>query len=100
MDQIFDQSIIVTQSIKTDSINIACLQANRSNKGDMLASVKILQALQRALRQMIYIGRDTYPTFLYHASAIATKTSDLHVRHLKELYLTIFYATTTPPILS
>lgn len=97
IDQSLDRSIIITQSTKTDNIDFTWLQAHRSNKRDVPASPANLQAFRQVLGQMLYICKKTYPSLLYHTSAMATKTSDLNIHHLKELYSILSPTSTMTP---
>lgn len=97
IDQVQNPTVIVSQSANISSIDMACLQAHRQNKGDIQASPANVQAFQRILEQMLYIERKTNPVLLYHASAMACKTLDLHVLHLKELHSTLTHTSATTP---
>lgn len=100
IDQLSDGSITVTQVGKSDIIDTTCPQACKANKGDSPASSDDVHTFRRVLSQMMYIGRTASPTLLYNASALECKTSDFHLRHLKELQSMIFPSLTATPTLS
>lgn len=98
--QIPDWFIVDTHFTKANSITMACVQTHRPDKEAVPASLKNLEAFWRVPNQMLYLSRTTNPTLLFHASAVATKTSDFHVSHLMDIYLVLSSASPTVPTLS
>lgn len=100
IDQLQNRTVIAKQSTKNSNIGMACLQVHRQNKGDVQAPSADVQAFQKVSGQTLYIGRRTNPVLLYHVFAMACITSDLYVRHLKELQSILTHASATTPTLS
>lgn len=83
-----DGSVTLRQSSRLADLDPSVLlppvrQLHRSPKRS--ATEKELHSYRSALGQMLYIGRMSHPLMLSHASAMATKVSDLHTDHIRLL---------------
>lgn len=92
-----DGSTTVTQIAKSDTNDTTRLQTLRPTEENSPTSNDNLHTLRRVLRKVLYTGRTTSPTLLYHASAMARKTSDFQARHLEKLQSTISCTLTALP---
>lgn len=96
IDQVLDHSIMVIQTDKCHTIDIAGLRRDCNNNRNIPGSTEIYHCFRQKLVQILYIGQVKSLVLLYHVSAVACKTLILYARHQKEQRATLFHAHATP----
>lgn len=83
IDQLPDDSFVVTHANKRNTIDITGLRANCNNKWDLPASATDFHYFKQVQRSMLCIGRTMNLVLLNHALPMPCKTLKLFVRQIK-----------------